>query len=676
MPAPIAVSRREAKDVAHERAPHRRLGRRSSRRTSSWALGLLDVGGTRGWIPLWLLPFVALAFLAPATVGLLIAIRQPRNTIAWILLLGAFALDLAAAARLLVLRGLVAPDGQGAVAAALRLADRRHLTSSRTGACCRAAGAGSPVPGPRASSASSRSHCSTRSRSTATTPRCRTRWRTTRWRAGIEDRASADLGPCLARDPGSLFAGASRSASPAQVDRNRAAADDVAGLGGGADPLGLFDVRALRVRARRLVPRLDLFPFLLLMQAASRRRSASRSPATGCSRSSGSSTARSSTRRSRSCCSARTSGSPSARRPRRRRLRMGRRRRRRSPSPSPSGRCARGFRTSSTGATAAPGTRACVWCGRSRTRCATAGGRRRRSARCSPRRSATRSPSSLLAPRDRGVCRCLGRDRRRAAERRTGQHRDPSRRRAHRRASPRPAAARAARPARRRPRRCRALDRDGAAPRRGTPAACGGGGVEDANRGGRLRGAPAARARPARRRPAAARLARRAAQAPTAHVAARRADPLPGARSDRRRGGRGDRRPPPDRGRRAAGATRRRPLRRPAGSRTFVAGAGRRRGARRARRRERRGGRVLRRLRGAHERRQVRLPSKVAVRAVRENGTLHVSISDDGVGGAVVRRGSGLAGLRGPRGGARRNVRDREPAGGGTRVEVAIPCES
>ena len=33
------------------------------------------------------------------------------------------------------------------------------------------------------------------------------------------------------------------------------------------------------------------------------------------------------------------------------------------------------------------------------------------------------------------------------------------------------------------------------------------------------------------------------------------------------------------------------------------------------------------------------------MRAVRENGTLLVSVSDDGVGGAVVRRGSGLAGL-------------------------------
>jgi signal transduction histidine kinase len=69
-------------------------------------------------------------------------------------------------------------------------------------------------------------------------------------------------------------------------------------------------------------------------------------------------------------------------------------------------------------------------------------------------------------------------------------------------------------------------------------------------------------------------------------------------------------------------------------------------------------------------------PSKVAVRAVRENGTLLVSISDDGVGGAVVRRGSGLAGLRDrvvAHGGTLEIV---SPHGGGTRIEVTIPCES
>jgi signal transduction histidine kinase len=68
--------------------------------------------------------------------------------------------------------------------------------------------------------------------------------------------------------------------------------------------------------------------------------------------------------------------------------------------------------------------------------------------------------------------------------------------------------------------------------------------------------------------------------------------------------------------------------------------------------------------------------SKVAVRAVRENGTLLVSVSDDGVGGAVVRRGSGLAGLQdrvAAHGGTLSVTSARD---GGTRVEVAIPCDS
>jgi signal transduction histidine kinase len=69
-------------------------------------------------------------------------------------------------------------------------------------------------------------------------------------------------------------------------------------------------------------------------------------------------------------------------------------------------------------------------------------------------------------------------------------------------------------------------------------------------------------------------------------------------------------------------------------------------------------------------------PSRVAVKTVRENGTLHVTVADDGVGGAILRRGSGLAGLRdrvAAYGGTFELV---SPRGGGTRVEVAIPCES
>ena len=68
--------------------------------------------------------------------------------------------------------------------------------------------------------------------------------------------------------------------------------------------------------------------------------------------------------------------------------------------------------------------------------------------------------------------------------------------------------------------------------------------------------------------------------------------------------------------------------------------------------------------------------SKVAVSAVRQNGTLHVSIADNGLGGAVVRRGSGLAGLA-DRVAAHGGTFDVvSPQGEGTRIEVAIPCES
>jgi hypothetical protein len=56
------------------------------------ALGLADMEGTLGWLPLALIPFVVIAFAAPSVVGLLIANRQPRNRIAWILLLGPLAL--------------------------------------------------------------------------------------------------------------------------------------------------------------------------------------------------------------------------------------------------------------------------------------------------------------------------------------------------------------------------------------------------------------------------------------------------------------------------------------------------------------------------------------------------------------------------------------------------------
>jgi signal transduction histidine kinase len=68
--------------------------------------------------------------------------------------------------------------------------------------------------------------------------------------------------------------------------------------------------------------------------------------------------------------------------------------------------------------------------------------------------------------------------------------------------------------------------------------------------------------------------------------------------------------------------------------------------------------------------------SQVSMSARRENGTLRLSVVDDGVGGATARRGSGLAGLRdrvAAHGGTLQIV---SPQGSGTRIEVALPCES
>jgi signal transduction histidine kinase len=93
VPARIALAAREAKDGAMQRL-----------RVAAWgvaiatavflALPVLDIGGLRGWVPLWLVPFVVAAFLAPTAVGLLIALRQPGNRIAWIMLTGAFVITL------------------------------------------------------------------------------------------------------------------------------------------------------------------------------------------------------------------------------------------------------------------------------------------------------------------------------------------------------------------------------------------------------------------------------------------------------------------------------------------------------------------------------------------------------------------------------------------------------
>jgi signal transduction histidine kinase len=66
----------------------------------------------------------------------------------------------------------------------------------------------------------------------------------------------------------------------------------------------------------------------------------------------------------------------------------------------------------------------------------------------------------------------------------------------------------------------------------------------------------------------------------------------------------------------------------------------------------------------------------VSVVAHRENGTLLLTIDDDGVGGAVPRRGSGLDGVRDRVAAHGGTFQIQSPRGTGTRIEVALPCES
>ncbi len=68
--------------------------------------------------------------------------------------------------------------------------------------------------------------------------------------------------------------------------------------------------------------------------------------------------------------------------------------------------------------------------------------------------------------------------------------------------------------------------------------------------------------------------------------------------------------------------------------------------------------------------------SRVAIRARRNEGALCVAVSDDGVGGATVRRGSGLAGLIDRVAAHGGSLDIASPRGGGTLIEIAIPCES
>jgi signal transduction histidine kinase len=55
---------------------------------------------------------------------------------------------------------------------------------------------------------------------------------------------------------------------------------------------------------------------------------------------------------------------------------------------------------------------------------------------------------------------------------------------------------------------------------------------------------------------------------------------------------------------------------------------------------------------------------------------LHLSITDDGVGGAVAHLGSGLAGLADRVQGVDGSLQIESPIGGPTVLKVNLPCES
>ncbi|MEV4488955.1 sensor domain-containing protein [Micromonospora coxensis] len=68
--------------------------------------------------------------------------------------------------------------------------------------------------------------------------------------------------------------------------------------------------------------------------------------------------------------------------------------------------------------------------------------------------------------------------------------------------------------------------------------------------------------------------------------------------------------------------------------------------------------------------------ARVAVRLRRLDGTVRLTVSDDGRGGADPERGTGLAGVRKRLAAFDGRVRISSPAGGPTVVDVELPCES
>jgi signal transduction histidine kinase len=68
--------------------------------------------------------------------------------------------------------------------------------------------------------------------------------------------------------------------------------------------------------------------------------------------------------------------------------------------------------------------------------------------------------------------------------------------------------------------------------------------------------------------------------------------------------------------------------------------------------------------------------SRAAVKVARNNGHLTVEVTDDGIGGADVTRGTGLAGLVDRVTAVDGHVRLSSPAGGPTVLTVELPCAS
>ena len=68
--------------------------------------------------------------------------------------------------------------------------------------------------------------------------------------------------------------------------------------------------------------------------------------------------------------------------------------------------------------------------------------------------------------------------------------------------------------------------------------------------------------------------------------------------------------------------------------------------------------------------------SEVSIRATAKDGQLRISISDDGIGGAVVGKGSGLIGLKDRVEALGGHLDISSPAESGTSLVVAIPLDA